>query len=326
MNDLNKHDGNNRKKGLKAYQLLRGLFVHKEQGVESRRENYEEFEKEVAPFGNSFIYHKYELPISDKEEIWNNLDLLTKKKDRSSQNIQSFSILKIAASVILVISVFSIIFLNLPSKVTTVATKYGETKSVVLPDGSRVVLNANSTLKYKKENPREVWIQGEGFFNIVHTRNNDKFLVRTIDSHYVQVLGTSFNVYNRKSKVEVVLSTGKIKLQVEGKEGVIMKPGELAELKTSSEEYDIRGVDPTIYSSWTHKKLIFRNTKISEIARIIEDTYGLEVVVPDDKLRNQKVSGTIINESLDGLLYAISETVEMKVTKNNDRIILKTSN
>jgi ferric-dicitrate binding protein FerR (iron transport regulator) len=232
--------------------------------------------------------------------------------------------LKVVASLLLIVALTTIFYLNLTPGFTTVATNYGETKTIVLPDGSTVVLNANSTLRYRKDNPREVWIHGEGFFKIKHTKNDDKFLVRTIDSHYVQVLGTTFNVYNRKSKVEVVLNTGKIKLQVEGKEGVIMKPGELAELKISSEGYDIRGVDPSIYSSWTNKKLIFKNTQISEIARIIEDTYGLEVVVSDEKLKHQKVSGTIINQSLDGLLYAISETVEMKVIKENKRIILRT--
>jgi transmembrane sensor len=317
----NDQENQDEEKKLKAY--LERLFISRNKIGQNSMENLERLEDNAAELNNSFSYHKYELPKADKEEIWNNLETLIKEEERVQKKSRSFVILKIAVTLLLLLAFSAIFYFNLSSRFTTVATNYGETKTVVLPDGSTIVLNANSTLRYRNDNPREVWIHGEGFFKIKHTKNDDKFLVRTIDSHSVQVLGTTFNVYNRKSKVEVVLNTGKIKLQVEGKEGVIMKPGELAELKTSSSEYDIRGVDPSIYSSWTNKKLIFRNTRISEIARIIEDTYGLEVLVVDEKLKNQKVSGTIVNESLDGLLYAISETVEMKVTKENKRIILK---
>jgi transmembrane sensor len=326
--------GRNSKADSELDQFLRNLFRFQRKNESESVEikslyNENEEVAETTALLKSLSFNGYELSTDDKEKIWKNIQSRNSTVDKKvvdEKKGKSFGWLKVAASLLLFVAAVFIYFLRPQTDFYTVKTNYGETKKITLPDGSKVVLNANSILKYKKENTREVWIQGEAFFSVVHTKNNEKFLVRTLDNLSVQVLGTTFNVYNRKSKVKVVLNSGKIKLQLEGKSDVVMKPGELAEFKNSEQTYYIKDVDPSIYTSWTNKKLIFKNTPVREIAKLIEDTYGVEVIVSEARLNNQKVSGTIINENLDGLLYAVSETVEMKVLKEKDRIILKNRN
>src|SRR5690606_15777064 len=120
------------------------------------------------------------------------------------------------------------LFKNQSSSWLQCTTGYGETRKINLPDGSLVVLNANSELKYEsnwQQAPmREVWLQGEAFFEVVKTTEEKQFIVHT-GSLDVEVLGTQFNVHNRHQKVQVVLSSGKVKLQpLERQESLLMNP------------------------------------------------------------------------------------------------------
>jgi ferric-dicitrate binding protein FerR (iron transport regulator) len=71
-----------------------------------------------------------------------------------------------------------------------------------LPDNSTVILNANSSLRYQEnweaELLREVWVDGEAFFSVVHTHNHQRFRVNVTDDLKVEVLGTEFNVKDRR--------------------------------------------------------------------------------------------------------------------------------
>ncbi|HZB14371.1 MAG TPA: FecR domain-containing protein, partial [Chryseolinea sp.] len=115
-------------------------------------------------------------------------------------------LLRVAAAILLLVAVSSVLYFKLPvvaehAQVETlsaeVETKYGERRTIVLPDESTVVLNGNSKLKYSKnwsaEQVREVWIDGEGFFAVQHTKSHQKFVVHTGEGLSVEVLGTKFN-------------------------------------------------------------------------------------------------------------------------------------
>jgi transmembrane sensor len=120
----------------------------------------------------------------------------------------------IAASVLILIS-FAVYLFSDSIFYDTYATSFGMTRNILLEDGSEVTLNANSTLKVPKNlltsESREVWIEGEGFFSIAKKPNRVRFLVHT-DNLNVEVLGTKFNVNNRRGNTEVVLSEGSIRL------------------------------------------------------------------------------------------------------------------
>jgi transmembrane sensor len=216
---------------------------------------------------------------------------------------------------------------NTSSHLITHSTTYGQTATVVLPDSSVVKLNANSSITYSSDwsakSPREVSLKGEAFFSVKHTINHQKFKVNTSDNFNVEVLGTEFNVYNRNAKTRVVLNSGKITLHMEEsakQKKVTMQPGEMVEFKDSPSGFVKRGVNAEVYSSWTNNKLILDNTSFRDIALLLEETYGLAVIVPDESLYEERFSGIVPCENEDMLLTALSLSFNLKVNKYKNQV------
>lgn len=90
------------------------------------------------------------------------------------------------------------------------ATAYGQTRTLQLADGTRITLNGHSTLRYPAAwtpgRPREVWLDGEGYFAVQHQADNQRFVVHTTAGFHVEVLGTKFTVSRRRDQGRVVLS------------------------------------------------------------------------------------------------------------------------
>jgi transmembrane sensor len=197
---------------------------------------------------------------------------------------------------------------------------------VVLPDQSVVMLNGNSSLKYNKgwnkEEKRQVWLQGEAFFSIKHTPNHQKFIVNTSKEVDIEVLGTEFNVTNRKDELRVVLNSGKVKLNIEKAihNEVIMRPGNLVEFKGNNEDYIKKDVDPKVYSSWTTERMVFDNATLAEISSVLEETYGLRLEFSDSGLLNETFSASFPKDDINILIKAIAKSFNLKVIKNGNTI------
>ncbi len=210
-------------------------------------------------------------------------------------------------------------------------TRFGETRNITLPDGSTVTLNANSRLEVAKhwdeKTVREVKLQGEAFFSVVHTRNHRKFIVLTSDQSNVEVLGTKFNVNNRHGKTKVVLNSGKVKLSLETDEqvkNVIMQPGDMAEISEEKETITKRLVKPEVYSSWRSNTLTFDDTPLSVIAQLLEDNYGLKVEIRDAALAQRKYTGTAPADNVDVLLTKLAKIFDARVIREDRKIVLTT--
>ncbi|WP_310392058.1 FecR domain-containing protein [Hymenobacter sp.] len=224
---------------------------------------------------------------------------------------------------------------------TRYATRSGERRQVVLPDGSRVTLNSNSALRlaaaWAPGQPREVWLTGEAYFNVQHTApaelkavaaapHNVKFTVhaRALD---VAVLGTQFTVLQVAGKTKVVLNEGQIQLsrRVAGNPApLLMKPGELVEYNEAAPQTPLvkRVVRPEFYSAWTSGHLDFDNTPVAEIITLLEDTYGLRITLANPALRQQKLTGSIPNHDLDVLLNAVGKSLDVTVRREGNRVWL----
>ncbi|MDQ4140221.1 MAG: FecR domain-containing protein [Bacteroidota bacterium] len=210
-------------------------------------------------------------------------------------------------------------------------TGFGETATIVLPDKSTVVLNSNSKLILKNNwssiKDREVWLEGEAFFSVVKKtgRGDARFLVHTGNMD-VKVLGTKFNVNSRKARTRVVLNSGKVQLNA-GKlapgKTTIMEPGELAELTPDKKEFVKKKVNPCVYSSWIHKKLLFDDTSIKEIADLLEDNYGFQVKLADSNLKDRKLTGEVYVEDAETLLTALSKSFQLEIIQNGNTLIIK---
>jgi ferric-dicitrate binding protein FerR (iron transport regulator) len=226
-------------------------------------------------------------------------------------------------------------FANRESGARSYTTAYGQTRPVTLPDGSEVLMNANSRLRvpaaWSANGPREVWLEGEAFFKVARKMNaapantSSRFVVHTgqVD---VEVLGTRFNVTNRRGQTTVILNEGKVKLEegaLSGGREVIMAPGEYVQLGSDARTLVRKTVNPSQYSSWTENRYVFDDTSLREIAQIIEDTYGVEVKFGNHRLAARTFSATIPTKNLDVLLLALSESFGMEIEKDGNQLVFK---
>ncbi|MDO1446743.1 FecR domain-containing protein [Rhodocytophaga aerolata] len=236
---------------------------------------------------------------------------------------------KIAAVFLgLLVSSFLMYLWLKPAPMLEYHTAFGKTKKIVLPDHSIVILNSNSTIRYASEwstrQPREVWIEGEAYFSVIHTQNNQKFQVTTPSKMVVEVLGTQFNVKDRTSGAQVVLKDGKVKLLLThtGEEKqVMMAPSEAVTLTKTASGYTKKRVDPNQYLSWTQHKLIFKNTPLAEIKTLLEETYGLTVKIPNESLLEQQISGSVPSDNIESLLFALSESFNYQIIQQNNQLL-----
>lgn len=278
---------------------------------------------------------KKQMNNKDLERInaaWEKLEPLIEEMPKRGFKLNSLHI-KLFTSAAVVILLSAIVLITYKSKEDKIQyfTEYGQTLKVVLPDSSTVFLNGNSKLSYSNnwnnETDREVQVDGEAYFSVKHTKNNQKFFVRMANNLYVEVLGTEFNITKRNKKTRVVLSSGKIDLHIDnlktGINVIQMKPGDLIEYQNISQSYTKEKVDPTNYSSWKTNRLIFNRTQLSEVLENLKETYGLKINIADPVILNKRVSGSAPTNNINTLVKALSETFNVDFILIGDTIQLK---
>ena len=233
-----------------------------------------------------------------------------------------------AAFAVLLLSVF--VFYQLAENDNQVVhqTDYGQTTTVELPDRSVVTLNGNTRVSYAPawtdSTDRELWIEGEAYFSIRHTKHDQKFIVHA-NQLEIEVLGTEFNVNNRDGDTRVTLSTGKIKLNgpenLKVVKDVIMRPGEQAEL-THDRAFEIKLVNTRLYTAWKDQELVFDHTPMAEVVRMIESTYGLEVVIRHDDINRLELTGLLPSNDIDMLLNMLSDIFNLEVTRKDHQVFI----
>lgn len=208
-------------------------------------------------------------------------------------------------------------------------TAYAESADIRLPDGSMVHMSGNSHLKFQSDweadEPREIWFEGEGYFDIVKKKEANRFTVHTERDFDVQVLGTTFTITARPSTSRVVLETGSIALNVDGSSGqnqIMMQPGELVEM---DQEHDLlikKEVKAAIYTSRKNDELIFSKTPLKEIVRILKDDYGFTVIVNDSEILQEKFTGVVPSKDVDTLLEGLKTLLDVKIIREENVIKL----
>lgn len=152
--------------------------------------------------------------------------------------------------------------------------KGGEFK-IVLVDGTKVWLNANSSLKFfttLEKDTRNVWLEGEAYFEVSHNKSKPFFVHSSQQD--IQVLGTKFNVRSVGEESQTTLVEGKVALQ-NGR--LVLKPGQqLVTLK--GKDLPVRNVDVDSYLAWKDGDFLFNNEPLSDVMEKISTWYDVEIV------------------------------------------------
>jgi transmembrane sensor len=240
-------------------------------------------------------------------------------------------VVSVAAILLIVASVWFVI--NGDNK-SVIATEYGEQKKIALPDETQITLNAHSNIKYLKRwkdgQPREVWLNGEALFKVKHLntdtnaiKQQERFIVHTALAN-VEVLGTVFNVRERRGKTEIVLEQGKIKVSfTKSKEpDIMMHPGQIVTVTAENKKPVTNTITPEDYTAWTKNKLILNNASFEEIVEYMEDNFGKRIILTDRRLANRKVEGTFKIDNLDDALLVLSKALNVDIAQKDDTLIV----
>jgi transmembrane sensor len=237
---------------------------------------------------------------------------------------------KIAAVFIGVLTLaFAYFYVMQVPEMVAYTTTYGETKTIVLPDSSVVTLNANSSIKYPDRwQERKVWLKGEAFFEVKEISTPDKagkvkFSVHT-DDVTVEVLGTEFNVQQRRGKTAVVLNEGKVKLtaNTQASTGIEMLPGDYATFSKEKRTFERKQVQVEDYSAWRQNQLIFRNASLAEVAYLLKDNYDLQTEFKNPEAEDFRYTGTTPANNLDELFTKLSLLFPIKVSREGKQVII----
>jgi transmembrane sensor len=182
----------------------------------------------------------------------------------------------------------------------------GTRSQIILPDGSKVWLNSESTIRFPipfSRKTRDVSLIGQAFFSV--QKNPEVPFIVKAENVQVKVLGTKFDVdaYPDREKVNVVLARGKISLTTDdpshtSTKSVILHPNERAVVGRQTGDIQLSKGDIEKYIAWHKGRLVFDETPMKEVARQLELWYGVKVVIKDPEILNYHFSTTFENESL----------------------------
>jgi ferric-dicitrate binding protein FerR (iron transport regulator) len=213
------------------------------------------------------------------------------------------------------------------------STPDGGQYSVLLQDGSRVWLNASSSLRYPvtfSEAERVVELKGEGYFEVAPSRSysgNKKPFIVKVNGVKVNVLGTHFNVnaYSDEPELTTTLFEGKVSISNRENSAtgtVEMKPGEQAKLGKDDKWSMIQGVDKEEVLAWKNGQFKFNEALIEPIMRQVSRWYNAEIIY-EGKV-NYHFNATIYrHEPVSKLLSLLEETNRVHFIIKGKKIIVK---
>lgn len=284
--------------------------------------------------------------LKQRESLENSLESAPAAQKNYTRISKPYLALLAACLAVGIIGYFVITdFRSSPSPVRPSEAKYSSTKAdrktVILPDGSLITLNKNSSITLNphfSSTKRELTLIGEGFFEIKHDAENP-FLVHT-KAVTVKVLGTIFNIRaypQAKNETETYLIRGKVQVSLNGRTGstYTLKPNEklitrsgsnnpenqTAILKSPSHPEQHLDVKPT-ETAWLRSRLELSNERLQDIAFKLENWYGIEIEFEDNETKSYRYSGTFESETPIRALEALQLSYPFKIRSKNGKILI----
>jgi ferric-dicitrate binding protein FerR (iron transport regulator) len=216
----------------------------------------------------------------------------------------------------------------LPLEYTTIAAPINQQVEATLPDGTRIRLNAGSQIRFAEDfirrQRRDVNLTGEAYFVVAH--NPLKPFTVQVKQARIEVLGTEFNLKENAAgnSAVVAVTKGKVAfrtLHSTGETSLTLLPGDVGTAQ--------RGVvskrrlsDVANYLSWFNQRLIFRETSMGEVARQLEQIYGVSIVFSEPSIADRRVTVNVRRESLPRILNKLAEFLYLSYQVEGERILL----
>ncbi|MGB5361110.1 MAG: FecR family protein [Eudoraea sp.] len=286
-------------------------------------------EKELAVFKKSAEYASYEklmevsgtleAPDFDMDRALN--DLNTNKHNKNTKVIKMNPMRKLwrVAAAIAVIFVTSYFYISTLDE--SVSTQFAERNEVRLPDNSEIILNADSKITYSEKNwdkERNISLQGEAFFKVA---KGQKFTVATNDG-LVTVLGTQFNVENRKGFFEVSCYEGLVSVIFNGKETKLPAGNSFIAINGNVLKTE---TPANTTPSWMSNESTFKSIPLNYVLDEFERQYNVEVKTQNVNLE-QLFTGSFSNTNINLALQSISTPSQIKYELEGNNVLFYAEN
>ena len=205
--------------------------------------------------------------------------------------------------------------------------------SLNLEDGTKVLLNSDSKIKYpvkfiKGEKRQVELLYGEAFFDVSSSKNNNgsEFIVST-KTQKINVLGTKFNVksYSEDDIITTTLVEGKVKVE-NGENQILLFPNQQSKVDSNSPVINVSDVDVSQQISWINGLFSFNDTSLEDIMHTLSRWYDLEFIFKSANQKNFIFSGILERtKSIEDILFIIEKTSssnEINFEINNKTIII----
>ena len=233
------------------------------------------------------------------------------------------------------------------AKLNEMITQKGSRSKILLPDGTSVMLNADSRLTYDQSfsgSSREVTLSGEAFFDVMHDPSHP-FIIHT-QYATIKVLGTSFNVRNYKEEhlFETTLIRGKVEVSVKGEseKTIVLHPNEKLSIALDSTSQDTSSGETPLHhyrqilvsgitvrdseiveTSWMNGQFSFVNKPLHEIVQELERQFDTRILIENDNVRNYRYTGVFDQSELENILEILKLSKPFDYELGNKQVIIK---
>ncbi|MEX0291535.1 MAG: FecR family protein [Flavobacteriaceae bacterium] len=291
--------------------------------------NNELTEAELAEFEKTAEYATYkrildvssemEAPKFDMEKALEDLrNQQTPKETKVVQLNPARKLLRIAAAIAVI---FLVSYFYIDSLDETISTQYAERTEVVLPDASEIILNADSEVSFsekKWDQNRNVNLNGEAFFKVAKGK---KFTVAT-ENGLVTVLGTQFNVENRKDFFEVTCYEGLVSVTYNDKETKLPAGNSFVVINGQIQQPEVPN---SSVPSWINNESTFKSIPLSYVLDEFQRQFNIKVETRNIDL-DQLFTGTFSNTNVNLALQSISTPSQIKFKLEGNKVLIYAEN
>ncbi len=291
--------------------------------------NNELTEAELVEFENSEEYASYQRIVEASNALKSPdfnadeaLEAIKNKRSLTDTKIIQLNpfkrFLRVAAAVAILLTGTYFYVSSLDEQIST---QYAENKEIVLPDNSEIVLNADSKVTYSKKNwdtNRNITLEGEAFFKVAKGK---RFTVAT-NAGEVAVLGTQFNVENRKGFFEVTCFEGLVSVSFNGKETKLPAGNSLVAINGEivSEEKE-----NTTAPSWINAESSFKSIPLKYVLDEFQRQHNI-IVETKNIDTNLLYTGSFSNTDADLALQSISTPSRIKFKLEGNKVLFYAEN
>ncbi|HPN34591.1 MAG TPA: FecR domain-containing protein [bacterium] len=209
-----------------------------------------------------------------------------------------------------------------------ITVENGQRTHLNLSDGTHIVLDAGSTLRYPQRfyNLREVFLQGEAYFEVAHNQHKP-FCVHA-NHATIRVLGTRFNVraWKENPAVAVTVAEGRVALSSSNEaaqKAVVIPKGYFSSLTEEGTPTTPVAVDVESHLRWRYNEIRFKDASVEEVMAQLQRWYDYQFDVDDRSVLKQRMTVHIQMTNIDDVLELISILTDTKITKDGKTIKIR---